>query len=514
MKRILALILTAVMLCAMMTSCSSAYKNYDKYITLGDLKKVELSEAKILEKVADAILDLRDAAREEYFVTLEDKEALAEKDDQVVIDYNYKSHNDPDNKDLKLSESTLEGMKAEDFKLVLGSGTFIKEYTVKDDKDDIRNNKGFEDQLIGKKAGETVDVTVTFPDSYNTAELQGVIVVFEVKIKSIGRSTVDISDKELIAEIGYVFTDPDKKEEEEDKDEKASDEENKESTTKFSDLFKDSKFTVDFSEEEYEKFNTVFEISDVLEALNGKRKGEAGKFELELTVPESVKDSEDESEKKFADYAGKKIKVTFTVNTVEKLPAWTDDFVKEQTEEEYETTKAYEEYLYDEYGTTLAVSAIIDSAKFIEVPYKEAKKAYKESLKSGITSTLSSLSGTQSQVDIGSYTQKEFDLLFTDEDYAEANAAAAETALITVKSRLVYEYLFDKFEVTLTKKQYKTELENFYKENQTYYLYYFGLQSAHDVEDYFGKETLETEFKFDILKDKLLGAITVVKDAK
>ena len=128
MKKILALILTAVMLCSLITSCS-AYKNYDKYIKIDDLKKVELSEAKILKKVADAILDIRESSREELYVELKGDDVVSKKGDKLNIDFNYKSHNDPSNPDLKLSEDTLKGMKGEKQDLVLGSGTFVGAYT-------------------------------------------------------------------------------------------------------------------------------------------------------------------------------------------------------------------------------------------------------------------------------------------------------------------------------------------------------------------------------------------------
>lgn len=510
MKKILALILTAVMLCTFVTSCANAYKNYDKYIEIGDLKKVELSEAKILKKVADAILDIRDSSREEYFVELKGEDVVSQNGDKLNIDFDYKSHKDLDNPDLKLSEKTLEGMKSEGFDLVLGSGSMVGAYTAKDSKNEALNNKGFEEQLEGKKIGEKVEVTVTFPDKYQTAELQTVIVTFEVTINSISRSSIDATNKELLANIGYKFTNPDLKDEDEDKEDKDSTDGKTETKTDFIELFKAGKFDVDFSSEEFGKFNTLFEISKVVEVLDKKEKLE--EFDIEFTVPEDVAESEDKAVKAFEKYAGRTIKVTFTVNEIEILPEWDDEFVKEHTKEEYKTAKDYEDFLYKDFGNAMAISAIIDSAKFVEVPWKEAKKAYKTSLESNITSILQSLSSSaNTQVDIGNYTQEEFELLIDEKTYADANKAALETAIKSVKSRLVYEYLFDKLEVSLTKKEYNTKLEEFYNENKTYYMYYFGITDVDGVEDYFGKETLEMEFKYDILSEKLLDQVTIVK---
>lgn len=64
----------------------------------------------------------------------------------------------------------FEGGKAEDYPLTLGSGTFIP---------------GFEDQLIGKTAGERVDVRVTFPVMYPAAQLAGKDATFRCKIKEV-----------------------------------------------------------------------------------------------------------------------------------------------------------------------------------------------------------------------------------------------------------------------------------------------------------------------------------------
>lgn len=64
----------------------------------------------------------------------------------------------------------FEGGKAEGHNLVIGSGSFIP---------------GFEEQLIGKKAGDEVEVNVTFPEEYHAEELAGVPVIFNVKVNSV-----------------------------------------------------------------------------------------------------------------------------------------------------------------------------------------------------------------------------------------------------------------------------------------------------------------------------------------
>ena len=73
----------------------------------------------------------------------------------------------------------FEGGKGEDFNLTLGSGQFIP---------------GFEDQLIGAKAGEARDVKVTFPADYHAAELAGKDAVFAVTVKEV-KAPEDAEDR-------------------------------------------------------------------------------------------------------------------------------------------------------------------------------------------------------------------------------------------------------------------------------------------------------------------------------
>ena len=81
----------------------------------------------------------------------------------------------------------FEGGKGEDFNLTLGSGQFIP---------------GFEDQLIGAKAGEQRDVKVTFPAEYQAAELAGKDAVFAVTVKEVKTPEEAKIDDELAKKLG------------------------------------------------------------------------------------------------------------------------------------------------------------------------------------------------------------------------------------------------------------------------------------------------------------------------
>ena len=79
------------------------------------------------------------------------------------------------------------GGKAEDYSLELGSGSFIP---------------GFEDQLIGVKAGDKMDVKVTFPDEYGASELAGNEAVFEVSVKELREGRPAPIDDALAEKMG------------------------------------------------------------------------------------------------------------------------------------------------------------------------------------------------------------------------------------------------------------------------------------------------------------------------
>lgn len=85
----------------------------------------------------------------------------------------------------------FEGGKGEDYPLTIGSGTFIP---------------GFEDQLIGHKAGEEVDVNVTFPEAYGAKDLAGKAALFKVTVKTVKEKQVPAADDEFASEVSEFET--------------------------------------------------------------------------------------------------------------------------------------------------------------------------------------------------------------------------------------------------------------------------------------------------------------------
>ena len=104
------------------------------------------------------------------------KDGAAEKDDVAVIDY-----------EGSIDGVPFEGGKGSDFSLTLGSGTFIP---------------GFEDGLIGAKAGEDREVSVTFPTEYHAPEMAGKAALFKVNVKEIKAPEATKIDDELAKKLG------------------------------------------------------------------------------------------------------------------------------------------------------------------------------------------------------------------------------------------------------------------------------------------------------------------------
>ncbi|WP_417468021.1 trigger factor [Maricaulis sp.] len=126
------------------------------------------------EEVDDALAKLADESRE--FAPKKGKAAKAENGDVVVIDFVG-----------KIDGVAFEGGAAEDSRVGLGDGAFIP---------------GFEEQLVGAKAGEERTVTVTFPAEYQAKHLAGKEAVFDVTVKAVEAPQDSKIDDELAKRLG------------------------------------------------------------------------------------------------------------------------------------------------------------------------------------------------------------------------------------------------------------------------------------------------------------------------
>ncbi|MDH3660871.1 MAG: trigger factor [Alphaproteobacteria bacterium] len=134
-----------------------------------DLKAIELTrlKAEVADEAMQEALDNFSKRFQEYEAPA--KARKAEDGDRVTIDFVGKTDGE-----------AFDGGKADDFPLVLGSGSFIP---------------GFEDQLIGAEVDDQVEINVTFPESYGAETLAGKDAVFEVKVKEIAEpKQVELTD--------------------------------------------------------------------------------------------------------------------------------------------------------------------------------------------------------------------------------------------------------------------------------------------------------------------------------
>ena len=148
-------------------------------VTLGDYKGIEVEKktVKVMAAVVNAEID-KVREQNSRMITVENRGI--KKDDTAVIDFEGFVDGEP-----------FQGGKGEDYSLVIGSHSFIDT---------------FEDQLVGKKAGEEVDVNVTFPEEYHEASLKGKPALFKVTVKEIKKKELPKLDDEFASEVSEFET--------------------------------------------------------------------------------------------------------------------------------------------------------------------------------------------------------------------------------------------------------------------------------------------------------------------
>ena len=127
-------------------------------VTLGEYKGIEVEKIDVTVSDEDVDNEL-DRVREQNSRTITVEDRAIENNDIAVIDF-----------EGFVDGVAFEGGKGTDYSLVIGSHSFIDT---------------FEEQLVGKKAGEEVDVNVTFPEDYQAKELAGKPALFKVTVKEI-----------------------------------------------------------------------------------------------------------------------------------------------------------------------------------------------------------------------------------------------------------------------------------------------------------------------------------------
>lgn len=143
-------------------------------VKLGAYKDLEVS-VEASKEVTDEEVDAKLENERKNLAELVVKEGAAENGDTVVIDFVG-----------SVDGVEFDGGKGENHSLELGSGQFIP---------------GFEDQLVGAKAGDEVEVKVTFPEDYQATNLAGKAAVFVTKVNEVKAKEVPALDDELAKDL-------------------------------------------------------------------------------------------------------------------------------------------------------------------------------------------------------------------------------------------------------------------------------------------------------------------------
>ncbi len=148
-------------------------------VTLGQYKDVEVDKVDV--SVSDEEIEAEiNRERENNARIIDVDDRPVQDGDQIKLDF-----------DGSVDGVPFEGGKSTDCPLTIGSGSFIP---------------GFEEQLIGAKIGEPLDVTVTFPEDYHSQDLAGKTAVFACKVNAIQVKELPEVDDEFAQDVSEFDT--------------------------------------------------------------------------------------------------------------------------------------------------------------------------------------------------------------------------------------------------------------------------------------------------------------------
>ncbi|WP_025949396.1 trigger factor [Geobacillus thermocatenulatus] len=143
-------------------------------VKLGQYKGLEVEKMDATVTDEDVENELK-RLQENYAELVVKEDGTVENGDTVVIDFEGFVDGEP-----------FEGGKAENYSLEIGSGTFIP---------------GFEEQLVGMKAGEEKEIQVTFPEEYHAEQLAGKPATFKVKVHEVKAKQLPALDDEFAKDV-------------------------------------------------------------------------------------------------------------------------------------------------------------------------------------------------------------------------------------------------------------------------------------------------------------------------
>ncbi|WP_125572774.1 trigger factor [Levilactobacillus huananensis] len=310
-------------------------------VKLGEYKGLSVTKqnTRVYQKDIDA--EIEKQRQQQAELVLKEDEAAA-KGDTVVIDF-----------DGYVDGKQFDGGKADNYSLELGSNSFIP---------------GFEDQLVGHKAGEDVDVKVTFPKDYQAEDLRDKEATFKVTIHEVKEKQLPELDDEFAKDV----------------DEDVDSLEELQAKTK--DQLKEQKTSAAHNAIEDEAISEAVdnaEIADVPEAMlkddvnrqmdqylaNMQQQGIEPKMYFQLTGT-----TEDDLRKQFTDGAEKRVKTNLVLEAVveaekiepseDEVAAEVKDLASQYGMEESAVRNALsDDMLKHDIAIKSAVDLIADSAK-------------------------------------------------------------------------------------------------------------------------------------------------------
>lgn len=177
MKKKIVVLLTGIVVSAMLLAGCEASKGLETDdLKITQYKGVEIDEVEEADEVSDEDVDLYIQSE------LESNADVTEITDRAVedgdtVDINFVG---------KMDGVAFDGGSADNYSLTIGSGVFID---------------GFEDSIIGHKAGETFDWNGTFPEDYNNTDMAGKAVVFTITVNAITEENVPELNDEFVAKV-------------------------------------------------------------------------------------------------------------------------------------------------------------------------------------------------------------------------------------------------------------------------------------------------------------------------
>jgi trigger factor len=148
-------------------------------VTLGEYKGLEVAKTDVTVSEEEVAAEL-EKEREKNARTISVEDRAVENGDMIMLDF-----------EGFVNGVAFDGGKGENYPLTIGSNAFIP---------------GFEEQLVGAKIGEDVEVNVTFPEEYQAKELAGCPAVFKCKVNEIKVKELPELDDDFAQDVSKFDT--------------------------------------------------------------------------------------------------------------------------------------------------------------------------------------------------------------------------------------------------------------------------------------------------------------------